>query len=301
MENRRGAPDRRRGEAGGETRFFERNMAEVVTHRQTCVARSRFSLVIDTTGDPGVIESLPGARRRRGNGAPLRGNARRGRVSVDAHAIHYHEVSIVGSFHYTPREADEALALLARGAVPVAEIVSARRPLAGWRGRVRPRPERRRDEGLSRSMKAVLVRSLDDISVVEMEAPRPGPGEIVVAMKAVGICGSDIDALVRRDEGARRPRPRARGSRRRGRRRGGPRSPSATASSSTITPPAASVRAAARARTSCARPGSRPGSTREASPSACASRPRRSPRTRSAFRTPFPSRTARSSSRSRAR
>jgi L-iditol 2-dehydrogenase len=40
-------------------------------------------------------------------------------------------------------------------------------------------------------MKAVLVRSLDDIAIVEMEAPRPGPGEIVVAMKAVGICGSD--------------------------------------------------------------------------------------------------------------
>lgn len=40
-------------------------------------------------------------------------------------------------------------------------------------------------------MKAVLVRSLDDISIVEMEVPRPGPGEIVVAMKAVGICGSD--------------------------------------------------------------------------------------------------------------
>jgi len=35
------------------------------------------------------------------------------------------------------------------------------------------------------------VRSLDDISIVEMEVPRPGPGEIVVAMKAVGICGSD--------------------------------------------------------------------------------------------------------------
>jgi L-iditol 2-dehydrogenase len=40
-------------------------------------------------------------------------------------------------------------------------------------------------------MKAVLVRSLDDISIVEMEVPRPGPGEIVVAMKVVGICGSD--------------------------------------------------------------------------------------------------------------
>ena len=40
-------------------------------------------------------------------------------------------------------------------------------------------------------MKAALVRSLDDISLVEMEAPVPGRGEIVVAMKAVGICGSD--------------------------------------------------------------------------------------------------------------
>jgi L-iditol 2-dehydrogenase len=43
-------------------------------------------------------------------------------------------------------------------------------------------------------MKAVLARSLDDISIVEMDAPRPGPGEIVVAMKAVGICGSDTTA-----------------------------------------------------------------------------------------------------------
>ena len=40
-------------------------------------------------------------------------------------------------------------------------------------------------------MKAVLVRSFDDVAVVEMERPIPGPGEIVVAMKAVGICGSD--------------------------------------------------------------------------------------------------------------
>jgi len=40
-------------------------------------------------------------------------------------------------------------------------------------------------------VKAVLVRSLDDVAIVEMEKPVPGPGEIVVAMKAVGICGSD--------------------------------------------------------------------------------------------------------------
>jgi L-iditol 2-dehydrogenase len=40
-------------------------------------------------------------------------------------------------------------------------------------------------------VKAVLVRSLDDVAVVEMARPVPGPGEIVVATKAVGICGSD--------------------------------------------------------------------------------------------------------------
>jgi L-iditol 2-dehydrogenase len=54
------------------------------------------------------------------------------RVAIDAHAVHYREVSIVGSFHYTPREVDEALALLSGGAIPAAEIVSARRPLAEW-------------------------------------------------------------------------------------------------------------------------------------------------------------------------
>jgi L-iditol 2-dehydrogenase len=43
-----------------------------------------------------------------------------------------------------------------------------------------------------RTMKAALARSLDDIEVVDMPVPEPGEGEIVVAMKAVGICGSDL-------------------------------------------------------------------------------------------------------------
>ena len=41
-------------------------------------------------------------------------------------------------------------------------------------------------------MKAALVRSLDDIEVVEMPVPRIGPGELLVEMKAVGLCGSDL-------------------------------------------------------------------------------------------------------------
>ncbi len=111
--------------------FFERNMAEVA--RLGSSPPRSFSLVIDTTGDPGVIEALPGLAADAGTVLLFAGLPAGARVSLDAHAVHYREVSILGSFHYTPREADEALVLLSGGAVPAAEIVSARRPLADWR------------------------------------------------------------------------------------------------------------------------------------------------------------------------
>jgi L-iditol 2-dehydrogenase len=41
-------------------------------------------------------------------------------------------------------------------------------------------------------MKAALARAPGRIEVVEMKTPRPGPGEVLVAMKAVGLCGSDV-------------------------------------------------------------------------------------------------------------
>ena len=41
-------------------------------------------------------------------------------------------------------------------------------------------------------MKAALVRSLSDIEVVEMPVPAIGPGELLVEMRAVGLCGSDL-------------------------------------------------------------------------------------------------------------
>ncbi|HEX7527483.1 MAG TPA: alcohol dehydrogenase catalytic domain-containing protein [Thermoanaerobaculia bacterium] len=111
--------------------FFERNNAEVARIGNS-PPRS-FSLVVDTTGDPGVIEALPGLAADGGAVLLFAGLPAGARVSLDAHAVHYREVSILGSFHYTPREADEALMLLSRGAVPAAEIVSAHRPLADWR------------------------------------------------------------------------------------------------------------------------------------------------------------------------
>ena len=40
-------------------------------------------------------------------------------------------------------------------------------------------------------MKVALARTVDDVVVVTREVPAVGPGELLVAMKAVGICGSD--------------------------------------------------------------------------------------------------------------
>lgn len=46
--------------------------------------------------------------------------------------------------------------------------------------------------GTRRTMKALLTFGPGDCRLAELPAPEPGPGEIVVAMKAVGLCGSDV-------------------------------------------------------------------------------------------------------------
>ncbi len=43
-------------------------------------------------------------------------------------------------------------------------------------------------------MKAVVVHAPDRVEVVERSAPVPGPGDLLVAMRAVGLCGSDTTA-----------------------------------------------------------------------------------------------------------
>ena len=44
-------------------------------------------------------------------------------------------------------------------------------------------------------MRAVRIERPGEIGLVELERPRPGPGEALVAVGAVGICGSDIELL----------------------------------------------------------------------------------------------------------
>lgn len=41
-------------------------------------------------------------------------------------------------------------------------------------------------------MRAAVLRGARDVALVEREAPRPGPGEVLVDVTSVGVCGSDV-------------------------------------------------------------------------------------------------------------
>jgi len=42
------------------------------------------------------------------------------------------------------------------------------------------------------TMRAAMLRAPGEVEVVELPVPRPGPGEVVVRVRACGICGSDL-------------------------------------------------------------------------------------------------------------
>jgi len=46
------------------------------------------------------------------------------------------------------------------------------------------------------TMKAALCHEPGNIEIVEMDKPVPGPGEVVVQIKASGVCGSDVDGYL---------------------------------------------------------------------------------------------------------
>jgi len=117
------------GRRSGRLARFESVKAERLTAHPE---GRRFALVVDTTGDPAICSSLPALAEGGGTVLLFAGMARGARVEVDAFRVHYEEVSVVGSFHYTPADADRALTLLAEGAIPVEGLVTSTRPLAEW-------------------------------------------------------------------------------------------------------------------------------------------------------------------------
>jgi L-iditol 2-dehydrogenase len=89
-------------------------------------------LVVETTGVPEIGEASLALAARGGTVLLFAGLAHDTRLSVLAHRLHYDEVSLVGSFHYTAAEARAALELLGRGELPAERLVTAESPLEGY-------------------------------------------------------------------------------------------------------------------------------------------------------------------------
>jgi len=87
-------------------------------------------LAVDCTGDRLVWERLAGLVRPGGQVLLFGGCAPGTLVGFDAARLHYAEITLSGSFHYTPDEARAALDALASGAVDPRPLVSGRGTLA---------------------------------------------------------------------------------------------------------------------------------------------------------------------------
>jgi L-iditol 2-dehydrogenase len=81
-------------------------------------------VVVDTTGDSTVVPDLVALAARGGTVLLFAGAGGAAQVAVDPLRIHYDEVTLAGSFHYTPADADAALDLLANDAIPVDAVVT---------------------------------------------------------------------------------------------------------------------------------------------------------------------------------
>lgn len=88
--------------------------------------------VVETTGDSGIAADALELVGRGGALLLFAGAPRDAEVRFSAARVHYDEVSVVGSFHYTPDEADRALDLIAAGNLPVSALVSDTSPLEGY-------------------------------------------------------------------------------------------------------------------------------------------------------------------------
>jgi L-iditol 2-dehydrogenase len=84
----------------------------------------RPAAAVDCTGEADVWMRLPDLVRPGGRVLLFGGCAPGARVTFDAARLHYSEVALIGSFHYTPDDARAAMAMLAAGDVDPRPLVT---------------------------------------------------------------------------------------------------------------------------------------------------------------------------------
>ncbi|HLT59004.1 MAG: alcohol dehydrogenase catalytic domain-containing protein [Limnochordales bacterium] len=86
--------------------------------------------VIECTGQAEVWAQAPALVRPGGRVLLFGGLAGDAAVSFSARRIHYDEVTLLGSFHFTPADVTEAYRLLTEGAMGLGQLITGVRPLA---------------------------------------------------------------------------------------------------------------------------------------------------------------------------
>jgi L-iditol 2-dehydrogenase len=89
-----------------------------------------FDVAVDCTGDAEVWRRLPGLVRSGGQVLLFGGCAPGATAVFDAERLHYAEITVSGSFHYTPAEARAALATLASKEVDPRPLIASRGSLS---------------------------------------------------------------------------------------------------------------------------------------------------------------------------
>ncbi len=87
-------------------------------------------VAVDCTGDPEVWRRLAGLVAPGGRVLLFGGCAPGATATWDAARLHYSEISLVGSFHYTPGEARAAMEMLSSGEIDPAPLVTDRGTLS---------------------------------------------------------------------------------------------------------------------------------------------------------------------------
>jgi L-iditol 2-dehydrogenase len=99
--------------------------ADVLDVTRGAPGRFDADCAIDCTGDAQVWSRLPDLVSSGGQVLLFGGCAPGASVTYDATRLHYSEISLLGSFHYTPAEAREALAALATGVIDPRPLLTA--------------------------------------------------------------------------------------------------------------------------------------------------------------------------------
>jgi L-iditol 2-dehydrogenase len=120
----------RRPERGPLASRFGARFIDLSAGADALAAAGPFDVAVDATGDREVWERLPGLVRPGGQVLLFGGCAPGASATFDAERLHYAEIAVAGSFHYTPEEARAALRALVAGEVDPRPLVSARGTLS---------------------------------------------------------------------------------------------------------------------------------------------------------------------------